>query len=211
MRIRRTLLVLVTLSAGYAAVAGCSDDDAAPPAGADAGNDATGLADTSAPDTYVPPTPEAGPDARSPELTGSACTVATDCYGALDASSLKGEAVCIDKVQNGYCTHKCETDEDCCAVPGECRTGLKQVCSSFTNTNEKFCFLSCETTDINAATDAGASDAGTDGNEYCNGNVSADFTCRSTGGGSQNRKVCLPGGAPGDGGVNDAGDGGDGG
>jgi hypothetical protein len=106
-------------------------------------------------------------------------------------------------VTNGYCTHLCTTDADCCAVEGECRTGLKQVCAPFESTGEKYCFLSCESADIAAANDAGATDAGTDEQNYCHKNISTEFTCRSTGGGAANRKVCLPSGPPGDGGPND--------
>jgi hypothetical protein len=39
------------------------------------------------------------------------------------------------------------------------------------------CFLSCE-------------DVGDDDNGYCHEHASAAFNCRSTGGGSANRKVC---------------------
>src|SRR5207247_2447366 len=125
-----------------------------------------------------------------------------DCYGGFDAQSLKGEVRCIDRVSNGYCTHLCTTDADCCAVSGECRTGLKQVCAPLESTGNKYCFLSCENKDIASATEAGASDAGSDGTEYCHKNTSTEFGCRSTGGGGENRKVCLPtGGGPGDGGA----------
>lgn len=208
MRVRRSAFIILSLAASYVAVAGCSDDEpAAPVTVTEAGSDATAIdatADRSAPDAL---------DARSPEFTGSACTAAADCYGDIDGAALKGGApVCIDKVTGGYCTHTCTTDADCCAVPGECRTGLKQVCSSFENAAEKYCFLSCEDADIAAATDAGASDAGAEGDEYCQKNTTAEFGCRSTGGGSENRKVCLPLGPVGDGGggnKKDAGDGGD--
>jgi hypothetical protein len=47
------------------------------------------------------------------------------------------------------------------------------------------CFLSCE-----AAVVSGA-DAG-DANTYCGKNANSAFSCRSSGGGSQNRKVCVP-------------------
>ncbi len=195
-RLRRTAFLLTFASAVWIAIAGCGDDDdgsAAP----DAGFEASTI-DAASQDT--------GLDSRSPELTGSACKTASDCYGTLDAASLKGTATCIDKVTNGYCTHTCTTDADCCAVEGECRTGFKQVCASFENKNEKYCFLSCEAADIAAAPDGGGVDAGAD-DLYCSKNVSADFGCRSTGGGSENRKVCLPTGAPDDGGKpNDASD-----
>jgi hypothetical protein len=198
MQIRRSLFIGSLLVSCYVAIAGCGDDaDSGSPVAA--GPDAT--ADTTPPDTFRPDTATQS-DGRSPELTGSACTVASECYGDIDAGSLKGEPVCIDKVTNGYCTHKCTVDADCCAVPGECRTGLKQVCAPFESTSDSYCFLSCEPDDIAAATDAGASDAGTD--TYCENNVSTDFSCRSTGGGADNRKVCLPSGAAGDGGKKDA-------
>ena len=200
MKIRRPLFVGCLLVSCYVAVAGCSDDEPAASVAADAGPDVT--TDTAPSDTFKPDT--AVLDARSPEFTGSACMAATDCYGDLDGASLHGEPVCIDKVTSGYCTHKCVTDEDCCAVPGECRTGLKQVCAPFENTGDKYCFLSCETEDIGAATDAGASDAGTSGDDYCEGNISSDFSCRSTGGGAANRAVCFPTGN-GDGGTKDSG------
>jgi hypothetical protein len=68
----------------------------------------------------------------------------------------------------------------------------------------KYCFLSCEPADIAAAVDAGATDAGDagiSGDNYCTANASSEFGCRSTGGGSQNKKACLPIGAPTDGGM----------
>lgn len=213
----------MTLISAYVAFAGCGDEETPPATTTDAGNE------TSTVDTYKPPV-DATVDSRSPEYTGSACKVATDCYRDLqmsssadagdggDASStaLKGDPVCIDKVTDGYCTHKCQTDADCCAVPGECRTGLKQVCASFENSPDKYCFLSCEDADIASATDAGASDAGSDGDQYCQKNANPEFGCRSTGGGTENRKVCFPVGPATDGGGKkdsgaDAGDGGDGG
>jgi len=217
MRIRtqRLFLVLGGSAIAYAAFVACGgDDDTGTNATADAGNE------TSTVDTFVAVDTGGGTDGRSPELTGSSCMTASDCYSGIDAAALQGGgAVCIDKVSGGYCTHTCTKDEDCCAVPGECRTGLKQVCASFENQGDKYCFLSCEDTDIAAATDAGANDAGNvdgggfDGTEYCHKNASTDFGCRSTGGGQSNRQVCLPEGT-GDGGAGDGGgkkDGGDGG
>lgn len=65
---------------------------------------------------------------------------------------------------NGYCTHEYKDDSDCCAVTGECRTGIKQVCSPFTNTSTpKYCFLSCEEEDIRARIAANADASGWDG------------------------------------------------
>lgn len=196
MRTRRLALVALFVAGGYVAVAGCGDDDDGG-AGHDAGAE-TGLSDVALSDGALP---------RSPEYTGSACAVATDCYEDLEAGSLKGEPFCIDKVTGGYCTHKCQTDADCCAVPGECKTTLKQVCASFENEDEKYCFLSCEDEDIARGTDAGLSEAGTvDGDDYCHANANREFGCRSSGGGSENRKVCFPN--VGDGGLQKPKDGG---
>ena len=131
--------------------------------------------------------------AATVENTGRSCKVPADCYSGLDAGSLAGEVQCLDRVTGGYCTHLCTTDADCCAVSGECRGGLKQVCASFESTGQMMCFLSCEAADIRAAPDAGAVDGGAlDDSAYCAAYASSSFGCRSTGGGSKNRKVCLP-------------------
>jgi hypothetical protein len=122
------------------------------------------------------------------EHVGSSCTAASQCYATLDASALNGQVTCLTQLTNGYCTHTCQSDSDCCSVPGECVTGFKQVCASFESTNQKYCFLGCDTSDIAAAPDAGT----TDPSLYCQTWASASFTCRSTGGGSQNRKFCGP-------------------
>lgn len=131
----------------------------------------------------------------SVEQTGSSCTAPSQCYPNVawdagadagpDASPVRGAVVCLDRVPGGYCTHTCESDSDCCAVPGECKTGFPQVCSPFESTGQKMCFLSCEATVI-AGADAG------DANTYCGKNANSAFSCRSSGGGSQNRKVCVP-------------------
>jgi hypothetical protein len=146
---------------------------------------------------------DAGSDARGPEQTGQMCKTVADCFPNIDAGALSGAVECLTKVQDGYCTHKCNTDADCCKVPGECRTDLKQVCSPFENTGYKVCFLSCEPGDIRLPGDAGTTladgaPAFTDANDFCHKEASAGLNCRSTGGGGTNRKVCLPaGGAPG--------------
>lgn len=111
-----------------------------------------------------------------PDLTGAACASIDECYSNVDPDEIQGEIRCLtENVPDGYCTHTCQTDADCCAADGECPDGLDFICGSLENQNEKFCFLSCE----------GRDDA------YCADNVSDAFTCRSTGGGSENRKVCL--------------------
>jgi len=118
---------------------------------------------------------------------GSACTAASQCYPNLpDGGVLQGGAAeCLDKVSNGYCTHPCAADTECCAVDGECLSGHPQVCSPFTNSTVKYCLLSCEDSEVKAAGDA-------DGNAYCSRWANASFGCRSSGGGSENRKVCMP-------------------
>jgi hypothetical protein len=149
---------------------------------------------------------DAGP--RGVEPAGQACTSATQCYvgldGGVDSGAIKGTITCLDRVPNGYCTHTCNDDSDCCAVPGsgECRTGVKQVCAPFTNDSAtKYCFLSCESADISAAIaanadagyyDGGAVDSGTLEDQYCKSYASVYATCRSSGGGAKNRKVCVP-------------------
>lgn len=117
---------------------------------------------------------------------GSSCSNAAQCYAGIDGGTLQGGAAeCMSKVAGGYCTHKCTADSDCCAVPGECLTGHPQVCSPYENSTEKYCLLSCEDAEIAAA-------GSTDGNAYCSYWANTSFGCRSSGGGAQNRKVCMP-------------------
>ena len=122
------------------------------------------------------------------EETGSACEVADDCYDDLEVElrdEIVGEIECLTRVEGGYCTHFCETDADCCAVEGECDTDLPQVCSPFENSDQKRCFLACEEDNIGDLEE----------NEFCQENAHESFLCRSSGGGDQNRKVCVPDGA----------------
>jgi hypothetical protein len=144
-------------------------------------------------------------DAWSPEATGSACTTPADCYDGFDGGTLSGPIECITRVTNGYCTHQCNTDSDCCAAAGECVTGLKQVCAPFENTGYKVCFLSCEAADIAAPdgaplTLADGAVVSMDPAVFCQEEANPEFACRSTGGGVANRQVCMPAGTPGDGG-----------
>ena len=127
-------------------------------------------------------------DPDRPDETGAACEVADDCYPDVAEGELQGEAVCIDRVRGGYCTHTCETDEDCCAAEGECAdSSLLEVCSPFESMEGMHCFVSCEAADVEAATDT------TDENDFCQKKASSDFICRSSGGGNMNRKICVPG------------------
>jgi hypothetical protein len=138
----------------------------------------------------------AGGTGQSPEQTGEACEVAAECFPEVDHSALAGEVVCIDRVENGYCTHTCEQDADCCAVEGECDTDLLQVCSPFESMEGMHCFLSCEDEDLRPAEDGGAGEV--DPDEFCQREAHPDFICRSSGGGSDNRRICVPGDLCGD-------------
>ncbi len=118
---------------------------------------------------------------------GSQCGEADDCYpdvedGDLVSGGMAGAAtkICLDRTENGYCTHTCQTDADCCAAEGECDNDFPQVCAPFESTGMMMCFLSCEETD------------GLDENEFCGRYAARGFNCRSTGGGAANRKVCFP-------------------
>ncbi len=120
-----------------------------------------------------------GDDDESSDRVGSACTAADQCYRDLDRM-VAGAAVCLDRVEGGYCSHQCRSDGDCCAVEGECPNGEEQVCGPFESTGQMLCFLSCE--------------GQQDGDAYCASYAHEGFTCRSTGGGAKNRKVCIPNG-----------------
>jgi hypothetical protein len=116
--------------------------------------------------------------------TGQTCTVADDCFAdLLDNDQIPGANQCLDRVEGGYCTHECVDDDDCCAVEGVCPADTEHVCGPFESTGLMLCFISCE------SADTGSMDA----DDYCGG-FNRDFICRSTGGGSMNRKVCVPGG-----------------
>lgn len=113
---------------------------------------------------------------------GQPCDTAAECYPGVDHAEIEGDIVCLDRVEGGYCTHTCDDDGDCCAVDGECDYAgdLEQVCGPFESTDDKYCFLSCEGEE--------------NGDAFCQEHVHHDFICRSTGGGADNRKVCVPNG-----------------
>lgn len=125
------------------------------------------------------------PPGPGPGTTGASCSAASQCYSGIDAGTLKGTVQCLN-VTGGYCTHTCQSDADCCAVPGECAAHLHEVCSPFESTGQKYCFLSCEAGDIYPSN--------LDPTTFCQRYASSAFTCRSTGGGQAGapRKVCLP-------------------
>jgi len=120
-----------------------------------------------------------------PTDTGQSCSSADQCYPGVKDGELRGEAVCIDRVEGGYCTHECTQDTDCCAVTGECAGDHAEVCAPLESMPGMHCFLSCENEDLEAV-------QLTDGDAYCQRYASVAFHCRSTGGGADNRKVCLP-------------------
>ena len=111
---------------------------------------------------------------------GSACDVPSDCYPDADLDEIQGDVMCLDRVPGGYCTHTCATDADCCAAQGEC-DGRPQLCAPFESTGVMMCFLSCEAADVGQEDPEG----------YCDAYASPEFSCRSTGGGAQNRKICA--------------------
>jgi hypothetical protein len=128
-----------------------------------------------------------GGSKSSPDETGQSCTPTPEapagaCFENLQ-ETIKGTPVCLTRVPDGYCTHTCQTDSDCCAVKGECKDGLPQVCAPFESTGGKYCLLSCEASIVSKDVDD---------NAYCQENANAAFNCRSTGGGNENRKVCVP-------------------
>lgn len=121
----------------------------------------------------------------SPDYAGEACASIDECYDEVEPGALRGDPICLDRVEGGYCTHHCTADTDCCGVEGECLGNRAEVCGPFESTGEMYCFLSCEDDDLKKTTL-------TDADLYCQTYASAAFHCRSTGGGSKNRKVCLP-------------------
>jgi hypothetical protein len=127
-------------------------------------------------------------DVERPDLTGAICEAPDECFPGIEHDELAGDVRCLTRVRGGYCTYLCEADEDCCAVEGACVSDFAQVCSPFESTGENMCFLSCEAEDI-PALDGGVPDE----QEYCQRGAGPDFVCRSSGGGSANRKVCVPG------------------
>jgi len=119
------------------------------------------------------------------DQTGQACASVTQCYPGIDPPTLSGTVECLTKVQGGYCTHQCTADSDCCAVPGECLTALREVCSPLTNEQTPTrCFISCEADDLARA--GYTSDAA-----FCQYYANPNFNCRASGGGAP-RKICLP-------------------
>jgi hypothetical protein len=116
--------------------------------------------------------------------TGQECQVADDCFSDVAGSEdIMGTSNCLDRVEGGYCTHECTANTDCCTVDDVCPVDTTHVCGPFESTGLMLCFISCENADV----------GNDDPDDYCGG-FHADFVCRSTGGGANNQKVCVPGG-----------------
>ena len=183
MRILRSSIVVAVASTSLVLALACGSSDSS-----SGGTTSGGTTDGGA--------AEGGP--RGIDPAGQACTTATQCYGGVDGGSdggIVGTVTCITKVPNGYCTHTCTQDTECCAAPGECLSGVKEVCSPLENQGAQYCFLSCEDADIQRALAANADagvDAGAGGDGYCATFAGSSTSCRSSGGGNKNRKVCLP-------------------
>jgi len=84
------------------------------------------------------------------------------------------DAVCVDKSGAGFCTWECEVDVDCDEAE-EADFDFDYGCASFESEDALYCFPMCN------------SDAD-DPEDEC----PPAMTCRSTGGGSDNRKICFP-------------------
>lgn len=119
---------------------------------------------------------------------GQECTSVSECYVGLDAAALQDQVTCLTQLQNGYCTHTCTSDADCCGVPGECPKGFKETCSPFESTGQTYCFLACDSASLAADPGVGTTSAST----FCQDWANPTFTCRSTGGGSSNQQFCGP-------------------
>ena len=116
---------------------------------------------------------------------GASCTAASTCYPGVDPAKIQGTVTCLTSISGGYCTHTCTADSDCCAASGECKSVFKELCAPFENQPTTYCFLSCESADI-AASGTGI----TDPNAYCQKYAGPSFSCRSTGGGANNKQFC---------------------
>src|SRR5262245_34520679 len=95
------------------------------------------------------------------------CGAAEDC--AVPSSV---DAECLTAGNQGFCTWSCEVDADCAWD----EDAYARVCSSFASEPGLPCFPSCEDDP------QGEPVACPEG-----------YTCKSTGGGDENRKVCFPG------------------
>jgi hypothetical protein len=120
---------------------------------------------------------------NAPATTSSSCTSASQCYPGVDAGALRGTPACLTSVGNGYCTHTCASNADCCSGPDNCAAAdIPEICGSFESSGANYCFVSCAATDLPAGT--------TDANAFCARAAGGSSTCRSSGGGTNNTKFC---------------------
>jgi hypothetical protein len=98
----------------------------------------------------------------------AACEEADDCSDVVPEEAT-GE--CVEKEGGGFCTWSCTADPDC---DGDQDDDFDFVCAPFESTTGMYCFPACL--------------EGADEGEDCPGG----YGCRSTGGGSDNRKICFP-------------------
>jgi len=95
------------------------------------------------------------------------CETADECVRPSEG----GDAACLDKGGEGFCTWSCTTDADCAGADAD----WNYVCASFESSDGLYCFPACQ-----------GSESSED--DECPGALS----CRSTGGGSDNQQVCFP-------------------
>lgn len=81
---------------------------------------------------------------------------------------------CLEKSGGGFCTWECAADADCA---NDVDDDFDFVCAPLESNPQTYCFPACG--------------EGEDGAEEC----PDGYGCRSTGGGSDNRKICFPDGA----------------
>lgn len=105
------------------------------------------------------------------DVNYEACDVVEDCADWIPEGAT---GVCLEKSGGGFCSWECAADDDC-AAPEDDEHPYAYVCSSFESDPALYCFPSCE-------------DEGDTDGEVC----PEGFTCRSTGGGSDNRRICFP-------------------
>jgi hypothetical protein len=102
-----------------------------------------------------------------PDLYAS-CDTSEDCTDLSETA----EGVCLQFSDEEICTWTCATDADC-----ESDEDYPRVCAPFQEGLDTWCFPSCEDADVS------------DPEKPC----PEGYTCRSTGGGAENRKFCAPG------------------
>lgn len=81
-------------------------------------------------------------------------------------------AECVEAEGGGFCSWQCSADPDC---DGDLDDDWDFICAPFESNPQQYCFPACneDTDDATAECPEG-------------------YGCRSTGGGSENRKICFP-------------------